>query len=82
MALNISIIQAESELADVSGKMLVAGVVVDAMQPAFQDSPHTFDAVGRYTPSVVFPGSVIDLLMLIQQAAQGVIPAMFIRVER
>lgn len=53
VALYIPLVEAERKLIDVAKQMLLGGVMVDAVQTAFKDSPDALDAVGRYRPTRV-----------------------------
>jgi len=48
MPLHIAVVAAERELVNVAMQVLVAGVMVDAVQPALQDGPNALNAVGRH----------------------------------
>src|SRR6266511_2479815 len=48
-ALHVAVVEPERELVNVPGKMLRAGVMINANDPAFQHGPHRFDAVGADT---------------------------------
>jgi hypothetical protein len=45
--LHVAFAEPEGELVNVAMQVLVAGVMIDAMQIALQDGPDAFDAIGR-----------------------------------
>src|SRR6266571_3511985 len=53
-ALNVAIVKPEGELVNVAGKVLGAGVMIDAGESALQHGPYRFDAVGADAVAHVF----------------------------
>lgn len=77
---NVAFVKAEGELINIAAKVLWACMVINAMQPALENSENALDAVCRY----IFPNKlaclVIDRLM-IKSEAKAFICASFIRVD-
>src|SRR4051812_14004874 len=59
VALHVPLVEPEGELVDVAAKVFVAGVVIDAVQPALQDSPNGLDAVRVDAIARVFARAVV-----------------------
>lgn len=64
MTLHVTFVEAKGELINVTVQVLVAGVMIDTMQPALHDGPNAFDAVGRHTIADVFASAMDDLSWL------------------
>src|SRR5436190_13971093 len=60
MPLHVAFIQAERELVNVAMQVLVAGVVIDAMQAALENCQNAFDAVRRHAVASIFSSAVND----------------------
>ncbi len=65
MALHVALIEAKGELINVAVQVLVAGVVIDAMQAPLQDRPNALDAVRRHVVTRVLASTVNDRLVTI-----------------
>lgn len=81
MPFYVPIVQPEGKFIDVPAKVLLAGMVIDAMNAALQDRPHALNAIRADCTSDVFLGAVIDCFMAKEQPAQGVIACVFIGVN-
>lgn len=81
-ALHVSVIEPERELVDVAPDVLRAGVVIDAMQPAFQDSPHAFDAVRRHAIADIFARAMVDRAVFEEQADKAAVGFRFVGMQR
>lgn len=60
MVLDVAFVQSKRKLVNIAVKMLRAGVMIDANQPALQDGKDAFDAIGRRLAANVFARAVID----------------------
>src|SRR5579864_100358 len=81
MALHVALVQSEGELVDVAAKVLVAGVVVDAVQSALEDRPHGFNAVRMDAIADVLACAVVDRLAPEEQATQATVASVFVAVD-
>src|SRR5579863_2700642 len=72
MPLHVALIEAERELVNVAVQVLIAGVVVDAVQTALQDRPDAFHAVRRDAIADILAGAVNDGLVLIVAMEAGI----------
>ena len=81
MALHVAFVQAEGELVHVPTKVLLAGMVVHAMQAALQDRPDAFDAVGVYAVPDVLSRAVVDRGALEEQPAEALIGRVLVAVD-
>jgi hypothetical protein len=81
VASDVSLIQPEGELIDVAAQVLLAGVVVDAMQAALENRPDALNRIGgRCAPSVL-PGAVVNRIVLVEQPVKIVERHMIVGVE-
>src|SRR3990167_9160637 len=80
--LNIACVEAKNELIDVPFQMLLARLVIDALESALEYRPHALNAIGARRAPDVFIRRVIDALLLEEQAVQVVVGRVFIGVER
>ena len=80
MSFNISFIQPERELVHVPRQMLLARVVVGAVQAALQHSPNALDRIRRDFPAHVFFVSVVHALALVV-VLKAVVGVGFVRVN-
>lgn len=78
---HVSSIQPESEFIHISPKMLVAGVMIDAMQSALHDSPHALDSICVDVTPDILPIAVIDTIVTEEKAIQIGVRSMLIRIE-
>src|SRR5579872_28593 len=79
---DVPLVEAKRKFIDVAEQVLFAGVMVDAMQPAFQDGPDTLDGVSGDRTTGKLSGAVVDPLVTIEQAVQVVVRAVLIGVDR
>src|ERR1035438_5012934 len=70
MALHVPFVQAERELVNIAGKVLRADFVINAIDPAFQECPHAFDAVGTGRPTGVLTSGMVHGLMAEEQSVK------------
>src|SRR5574337_313432 len=82
MALDVPLVQPEGELVDVPAKVLLARLVVDAMNPALQDGPHGLNAVSVDAIADVFARAVVDGIALEEQPTEAVIGRVLVAVDR
>src|SRR5579862_141025 len=82
MPLHVALIQPERELVNVAMQVLVAGVVIDAMQATLQDSPNALNTVGRHAivPDVL--ASAMNDGFVLVVAVQSGIAAVLIGMDR
>ena len=80
-ALHVPIVQAEREFIDVAAQMLGAGVVIDAMQAAFQDCPDALDAVRSHASAAVLASAVVDGFVVEEQADKAAVRLGFVGVQ-
>ena len=80
MAFHVAIVQPESELVNVTAKVLRIDMVINAMQTALQHRPDAFDIVGRNAIADILASRMADRLVLVEQAADSLIAAVLIRV--
>ena len=78
---HVTIVEPKCELIHVPLKVLWAGVMVDAMQPALQDGPDTLDTVGVSRTTGVLASPVVDRLVRKEQAIQIAVRSVLIGVE-
>lgn len=81
-ALHVAIVEPERELINVPGKVLGAGVMIDASESTFQHGPYRFDAVGADTAAHVLACDVAYGLMLESRFVDALVSAVIVRVER
>ena len=67
---DVARIQAECKFVNVTTEMLPAAMVIDAMQPAPQNSPHALDTVHRDGAASVFARRVVHRIMLKKETVQ------------
>lgn len=80
-ALHVAVVQSESELVNVAGKMFRAGVMIDANESAFQHGPHRFNAVGADTVPHVLTCAMVYRLMLEACFVNASVSAVIVCVE-
>ena len=68
--LHVAFVQPESEFVDIAANVLRAGVMVDTVQAAFQDSPNTFDAVRADVAAHVLAAAMVDCVVVVEQTTQ------------
>jgi hypothetical protein len=78
---DVAFVQPERELIDVSKEMLGTRVMVDAMQPALQDSPNALDRVCMSGSALILARAVVDGLVPVKQPVQIVEEHMLIGIE-
>lgn len=78
---NVTIIQAESELADIAVQMLGAGMVIDTMNAPLKHRKDAFDAVCSHVPAHILASAVIDAVMPVNQTAKFVVNRAFVGVD-
>lgn len=59
VVLDIPFVESKRELIDIPEKMLFAGVVVNAMQPAFEHGPDALNAVRGGRTARIFSSAVV-----------------------
>lgn len=77
----VSVIQSEGELVDVAAQMLLAGMVVNAMQTALQDRPNAFNAVGAHAVQYVLARTVVNCVVFEKQTVEAGITGMIVSVK-
>jgi hypothetical protein len=60
MPLYVALIEPESELVNVPAKVFRADMVKGSIDAALQNSPDTFNAIGRNVVADIFASTVID----------------------
>src|SRR5208282_4099634 len=78
---NVAVVQTEGKLVNVTTEMLLANLVVDAVQPALEDRPDTFDTVRAGLAAHIFVRRMVDALLFEEQAVQVIVRAMLIGKE-
>ena len=82
VASDVPLIQPERELVNVASEMLLADLVIDAVQSALEDCPHALDAVCSGVPANVLTRRVVDsLLPEEEQSIQVVVGSVLIGEE-
>lgn len=79
---HVAVIEAERELVNVAAKMLRAGVVINADQPALHDREHGLDAIRSHAVADVFAVAVIDGVVVEKQTADASVGKMLVGVQR
>lgn len=81
MVLHVPLIQPKRELIDVTVQMLLARVMVNTMQAAFQNRPHAFYRVRACESASVFAVEVIDRIVSEEQVIESGVRAVLVGVE-
>lgn len=81
MTLHVSNVQPESELVNVAMQVFLAGVMIDAMKAALQDSPNRLDAVSGDVPTSPLAFGMVNGTVLEEQTAYAGIRAVFVSVQ-
>lgn len=66
MPLHVAVVQPEDELIDIPAKMLWIDVVINAMQPALENTPNALDVVGAHAVADILTRRVLDRLVLVE----------------
>ena len=82
MPLHVAVIQTEGEFVNVTAKVFLAGVVIDADQAALHDREHAFHAVGGHSVADILAFAVVDGFVVEEQPAKSAIDASLIRMQR
>lgn len=80
--LDFPIVQTERELVDVAAQVLLAGMVIDAVQAALHHGPHAFNAVRADAFADVFALLVVNGLMRVEGAMQTIVSHVLVGMER
>lgn len=80
--LNVAVVQAERKFINITAQMLVARMVIDAMQTALQHGPNAFDAVGAHAISDVLARTVVDGFVSIEHRSKTAIACMLVCMQR
>src|SRR5690606_4298275 len=73
VALHVAVVEAERELINVTAKVLLAGVVIDADDAALEHGKGAFDAVGGHAAPDELAFAVVDRLMVEEQPSEAAI---------
>ena len=79
--LHIALVEPESELANVTIKVLLADMVERTVDASLQQCPNGFDAVGRNVVANVLMGDVIDGFMLVPEVPKPAIATGIVGVD-
>ena len=60
---HVAVVKAEGELINVPAQVLLARMVIYAVQTSLQDGPNTFNAIGRHAAPHVLARLMIDRLV-------------------
>jgi hypothetical protein len=78
----IAVVQTEREFINIASQMLFTGMVIDAMQAAFQDGPNTLNTVGPDPVPDVLTVFMVYGSEFIEQAIKSTIDSRLIGVQR
>lgn len=78
---HIPLIESKGELVHVPTEMLGAHLMVNAVNPALQDSPNRFDAIRAHRPACILTSRMRYRVMPKEQTIQAIENDMVIRVE-
>src|SRR5579885_2004977 len=79
---HIPCVEANRKLIDIAVQMLLARLVIDAVQSTLEHSPHGFDSVGACHAAHVLVRRMVDALLLVEESGQVVVGRVLIGVER
>jgi hypothetical protein len=79
---DVAFVQPEGKFIDVAVEMLLAGVMIDTDQAAFENRENAFDSVCGHIIADIFALTVIDRIMIEGQASNADIRAGFVGVDR
>ena len=82
VALYVAFVQPKRKFVNVSAKMLFAGVVVDANNPALHDRENALDAISGHVIADVFAAAVVDGFVFEKQSIKAAIDGGLVSVER
>jgi hypothetical protein len=81
MPLDVALVQAKGKLVNVPAKMFLAGVMVDAMQPALQDGPDALNGIGGHRPTGILASRMVDGIVPVEQAVEVTEANVIVRVK-
>lgn len=79
--LHVAIIQPKGELVNIAANMLLAGMMIDAMQTALKNRPDAFNSVCSDVFPNVLPGAMIDGFVRIDGFVEALIATMFVGMQ-
>jgi hypothetical protein len=81
VVLDVAFVKPEGKFINIAVKMLLAGVVIHADQPALENSENALDAIGGHVVADIFPLTVIDRIVIEGHASNADISARFVGMD-
>jgi hypothetical protein len=75
---NIAFVQSEGKFINVAAQMLLARMVIDAVQAAFENCENAFNSVGGHVVPNIFASAMVDSIMAEARLANARICASFV----